>query len=126
MVLPNNKGISPTIIIAITVNIVVFFIVVTTLTLVVAIAVCTKVRKTQKNEVSATRNNASGNISQDVPTHFEQDIYDYPNMSLQTEDSMDIQQNTAYATTIETKPSEAYAMNIITERNEAYEQSSFN
>ena len=97
IVLPNNEGSSSIIVIAVAVIIVVFFVVIATLILVLAVAVCVKVKKTHKDEVTMARNDAYGTILSDLTADIEQDTYDYPNMSLQTGDSMDIQQNTAYA-----------------------------
>ena len=90
--------------------------VIITITLVVGLFVCAKVRKNGKSEVSVVHNDAYGIGLQDMAIH----TYDYPTMGHLNVESFDIKANEAYATNIKTRGNEAYATNIKTRGNEAY------
>ena len=93
--------------------------VIITITLVVGLVVCAKVRKNGKSEISVVHNDAHGIGLQNTGTHAE-DTYDYPTMGQLNVESFDTKANEAYATNIETRGNEAYATNIETGGNEAY------
>ena len=79
------------------------------ITLILAIAVCKKVGKCHKNEVSTVGNETFGVTIQDTATHTEDVIYDYPIMFYQAAESIDTKQNEAYATKFNIKPRVGYA-----------------
>ena len=117
--------------------------VIITITLVVGLVVCAKVRKNGKSEISAVHNVAYGTGLQNTATHAE-DTYDYRTMdqknvhfdtkanesyatnmiesvsNMTCDPSIETGGNEAYATNIETRGNEAYATNIETGENEAY------
>ena len=101
-----NSGQSATL--AIIVAPIVSVIIIITLTLLVGLAVCLKVRQNRKNEVYIDRNEVCGIGLQNMATYAE-NMYDHPTMDQQTVEPFDIKGNEAYATVIETKENEAYA-----------------
>ena len=115
----DNNAASGSVTLVIIVAPIVSVIIIMTLTLLVGLAVCFKVRQNRKNEVSIDCNEAYAIGLQNMATYAE-DTYDHPTMDQQTVEPFDIKGNEAYATVIETKGNEAYATVIETKANEAY------
>ena len=88
-----------------------------TLTLILSFA---RYVKLHKHEAPTTVLNEDSSTGIQDTEYTERDTGDYPSMDDQAMESINIKQNKAYATNVETKQCVAYAAKITTERNSAY------